>query len=267
MEFPHLLRLIDDNQFDTIYHEHFSYFSLPHRPARVRGARARLFDVEELPTHGGSLRIYGAHDDDTRQAETDRARELPSASGRRVRGPRHLPRLRARRAGREALHPQLPHRPQGPGTIHRRLRRARQGQHDAQLLRRRHRLPGLHRRPQSPQAGAFPARQPHPDLRARSPARDDPDSSSSSRGTCARRSWASTPTSGSGTAASLPARRRCACSTEPLVRRQPRSQSWLKNPGWTGSVRRRCRYQGSGSRYSPHAGRPGRPRCATGATA
>ncbi|CAN5379014.1 class I SAM-dependent methyltransferase [soil metagenome] len=58
MEFPHLLRLIADNQFDTIYHEHFSYFSL----ATVRRVFAshglRIFDVEELDTHGGSLRIF-----------------------------------------------------------------------------------------------------------------------------------------------------------------------------------------------------------------
>ena len=76
MEFPHLMRLIDDNQFDTIYHEHFSYFSFL-TVRRVFAAHGiTLFDVEELPTHGGSLRIYGAHDDDTGKPETDRAREL-----------------------------------------------------------------------------------------------------------------------------------------------------------------------------------------------
>jgi SAM-dependent methyltransferase len=76
MEFPHLKRLVDDNQFDTIYHEHFSYFSF----VTVRRVFAKhglkLFDVEELPTHGGSLRIYGAHDDDASRPETDRARDL-----------------------------------------------------------------------------------------------------------------------------------------------------------------------------------------------
>src|SRR6266545_2227878 len=61
MEFPHLLRLMEGNQFDTIYHEHFSYFSFS--TARRIFARhgITLFDVEELPTHGGSLRIYGRH--------------------------------------------------------------------------------------------------------------------------------------------------------------------------------------------------------------
>ena len=64
MEFPHLLRLIEDDQWDTIYHEHFSYFSFL-TASRVFAAHGlRLFDVEELPTHGGSLRIYGAHEDD-----------------------------------------------------------------------------------------------------------------------------------------------------------------------------------------------------------
>jgi SAM-dependent methyltransferase len=76
MEFPHLMRLIDENQFDTIYHEHFSYFSF-RTVSRVFAAHGiRLFDVEELPTHGGSLRIYGAHDDDEAKPETERAREL-----------------------------------------------------------------------------------------------------------------------------------------------------------------------------------------------
>ncbi|MGZ4168469.1 MAG: methyltransferase domain-containing protein [Solirubrobacteraceae bacterium] len=76
MEFPHLMRLIDENQFDTIYHEHFSYFSFL-TVRRVFAAHGlKLFDVEELSTHGGSLRIYGAHDDDETKSETDRAREL-----------------------------------------------------------------------------------------------------------------------------------------------------------------------------------------------
>ena len=63
MEFPHLLQLMQQNQFDTIYHEHFSYlaFFVVERIFRHHGLR--LFDVEELPTHGGSLRIYACHDD------------------------------------------------------------------------------------------------------------------------------------------------------------------------------------------------------------
>jgi SAM-dependent methyltransferase len=76
MEFPHLMRLIDDNQWDTIYHEHFSYFSFLTVSRAFRAHGLRLFDVQELPTHGGSLRVYGCHADDSAKAETAAAREL-----------------------------------------------------------------------------------------------------------------------------------------------------------------------------------------------
>ena len=66
LEFPHLLQLLQHNQFDTVYHEHFSYLSL-HAVQRIFHAQAlRLWDVEQLPTHGGSLRVYGIHADDPR---------------------------------------------------------------------------------------------------------------------------------------------------------------------------------------------------------
>ncbi|HET9403864.1 MAG TPA: class I SAM-dependent methyltransferase, partial [Burkholderiales bacterium] len=61
MEFPHLQHLIEQNQFDTIYHEHFSYFSFLAAERVFARHGLQLFDVEELPTHGGSLRIYGRH--------------------------------------------------------------------------------------------------------------------------------------------------------------------------------------------------------------
>ncbi|OXR47987.1 SAM-dependent methyltransferase [Pusillimonas sp. T2] len=61
LEFPHLLRLIENNQFDTIYHEHFSYLSLHVAQTIFKEAGLRIYDVEELPTHGGSIRIYGCH--------------------------------------------------------------------------------------------------------------------------------------------------------------------------------------------------------------
>ena len=67
MEFPHLLRLMERNQFDTIYHEHFSYFSFTVVDRVFSSHGLRLFDVEELPTHGGSLRIYACHADDRRE--------------------------------------------------------------------------------------------------------------------------------------------------------------------------------------------------------
>ena len=169
MEFPHLMRLIEDNQWDTIYHEHFSYFSFLTVSRVFEAHGLRLFDVEELPTHGGSLRIYGCHADDAEKPETDAAREL---------------RERERAAGYERLETYLgygaPRRGRtsarssrflidlkAAGPAGRRLRRAGQGQHDAQLLRRAARLHRLHLRPEPAQAGALPARQPHPDPLAR----------------------------------------------------------------------------------------------------
>ncbi|AWW44049.1 class I SAM-dependent methyltransferase [Polynucleobacter paneuropaeus] len=67
LEFPHLMRLIEFNQFDTIYHEHFSYLSLNTVARIFKNAGLRVWNVEELPTHGGSLRIYGCHESDVRQ--------------------------------------------------------------------------------------------------------------------------------------------------------------------------------------------------------
>jgi SAM-dependent methyltransferase len=76
MEFPHLLRLIEETEFDTIYHEHFSYFSAL-TVERVFAAHGlRLFDVEELPTHGGSLRIYATHAGEGSHEDTGRVEEL-----------------------------------------------------------------------------------------------------------------------------------------------------------------------------------------------
>lgn len=65
MEFPHLMQLIDRNQFDTIYHEHFSYLSFRTTQQIFASQGLELFDVEEIPTHGGSIRIYAKHVDDT----------------------------------------------------------------------------------------------------------------------------------------------------------------------------------------------------------
>jgi 2-polyprenyl-3-methyl-5-hydroxy-6-metoxy-1,4-benzoquinol methylase len=64
LEFPHLMRLMQENQFDTIYHEHFSYFSLTSLEQVFAAQGLVIFDVDELPTHGGSLRIYAAHASD-----------------------------------------------------------------------------------------------------------------------------------------------------------------------------------------------------------
>lgn len=68
LEFPHLLRLIEQTQFDTVYHEHFSYLSLYTVCRIFAAAGLRVYDIEQLPTHGGSLRIFGCHAEDARPA-------------------------------------------------------------------------------------------------------------------------------------------------------------------------------------------------------
>lgn len=76
MEFPHLMRLMEENQFDTIYHEHFSYLSFISVDRIFAAHELTLFDVEELLTHGGSLRIYARHAADTTKPISARAVEL-----------------------------------------------------------------------------------------------------------------------------------------------------------------------------------------------
>lgn len=67
LEFPHLMRLIEHTQFDTVYHEHYSYLSLYTVERIFKAAGLRVWNVEELPTHGGSLRVYGCHAEEARQ--------------------------------------------------------------------------------------------------------------------------------------------------------------------------------------------------------
>jgi hypothetical protein len=76
MEFPHLLRLVEENQFDTIYHEHFSYlsFTTVNRILKTKGLEA--FDVEELPTHGGSLRVFAKHKNDNTKHISENVKQL-----------------------------------------------------------------------------------------------------------------------------------------------------------------------------------------------
>jgi 2-polyprenyl-3-methyl-5-hydroxy-6-metoxy-1,4-benzoquinol methylase len=76
LEFPHLMRLMQENQFDTIYHEHFSYFSFIAVEKVFAAHGLTLFDVEELPTHGGSLRIYTRHSEDGSKAIGERVKQL-----------------------------------------------------------------------------------------------------------------------------------------------------------------------------------------------
>jgi SAM-dependent methyltransferase len=76
VEFPHLMRLMEENQFDTIYHEHFSYFSFMTVEKIFAAHGMTLFDVEELPTHGGSLRVYGRHVEDISKPVGERVIEI-----------------------------------------------------------------------------------------------------------------------------------------------------------------------------------------------
>ncbi|MCC6208470.1 MAG: class I SAM-dependent methyltransferase [Gammaproteobacteria bacterium] len=76
MEFPHLLRLMKENQFDTIYHEHFSYFSFITVEQVFAKHGLTIFDVKEIPTHGGSLRIYACHDSGSGHALTENITRL-----------------------------------------------------------------------------------------------------------------------------------------------------------------------------------------------
>ena len=84
LEFPHLLHLVEENQFDTIYHEHYSYFSFRTVEALLAAHGLAIFDVEELPTHGGSLRIHAVHATDRAHPPTDRVvamRRLEESTG------------------------------------------------------------------------------------------------------------------------------------------------------------------------------------------
>ena len=167
MEFPHLLRLIEDNQFDTIYHEHFSYFSLLHRASgssprhgltvvRRRGAA----DARRLAAHlrpPRRRRAAAGRRDARRRAAASASARAGFDDARLLRGfAEQVERDQARAA-------RVPDRRQARPASGRRLRRAGQGQHAAQLLRHPHRLPRLHRRPQPVQAGQVPARHAHPD--------------------------------------------------------------------------------------------------------
>ena len=94
IEFPHLMQLVEQCQFDTIYHEHFSYFSFVAAERIFAAHGLVLFDVEELPTHGGSLRIYARHAaDDTKrtdqQATGDRSNYNWHALQNRLQGETH----------------------------------------------------------------------------------------------------------------------------------------------------------------------------------
>ena len=137
MEFPHLMRLIEDNQFDTIYHEHFSYFSFLTVSARLRRARAAAVrrrgaaDPRRL-----AARSTARHADDPDKPESARrARAAPSASATAGSSGSRPTAATAGASSRTSADPALPDRAEGAGPADRRLRRAGEGQHAAQLLR------------------------------------------------------------------------------------------------------------------------------------
>ena len=170
LEFPHVVRLIEESQFDTIYHEHFSYFSAGtiRRIAEAHGLV--FFDVEELPTHGGSLRVYLARRDgparETTAALTSLLAREAAGGYDRLDGYTGFA-ARVERVKRDLLRFLIETREQGqraagygaPG----------QGQHAAQLLRHPDRPAGVHRRPQPLQARALHPGHAHPDPSAGAP--------------------------------------------------------------------------------------------------
>ena len=97
IEFPHLLRLVEGNQFDTIYHEHFSYFSFLTAAEVFAAHGLEVFDVDELPSHGGSLRLYAQRAGDGTRAVEPAVRGARGArAGARLRHARG-PHARSRR--------------------------------------------------------------------------------------------------------------------------------------------------------------------------
>ena len=154
-EFPHLLRLLEGLQYDTIYHEHFSYFSLATIGEILAAHGLEVYDVEELWTHGGSLRVYAQHAGGP-HARADGRREPARARGRRgPASPERYDGFAEEREGVEARAPRAPDPAPPGGKARRRLRRPRQGEHAPQLLRDPHGSPRLHGRPQPVQARAL----------------------------------------------------------------------------------------------------------------
>jgi SAM-dependent methyltransferase len=86
LEFPHLMELIEHTQFDTVYHEHFSYLSLFTVNKIFKAAGLRVWHVEQLPTHGGSLRVYGCHEDAKHQTQTAVSDLLAEETNRGMQG-------------------------------------------------------------------------------------------------------------------------------------------------------------------------------------
>ena len=141
LEFPHLERLMTENQFDTIYHEHFSYFSLIAIERLAAQNGLKLIDVEELPTHGGSLRVYLARASSMRPTARSVAALLAREQSYGLRNVATYASFaeQVKRTKRRLLSFLI--QAKDCGQDHLRLRRSWQRQHAPQLLRDRHRLP------------------------------------------------------------------------------------------------------------------------------
>ena len=150
VEFPHLMRLIEENQFDTIYHEHFSYFSFLTSEKIFAAHGLTLFDVEELRRTAARCGSYARHVEDPSKPVTARVAELRSARNRRRIQPLAAVFTFWRKSkGDETQAAGVSHPGQARRKVLGRIRRARQRQHPAELLRYPHRLPRLHRGSQS----------------------------------------------------------------------------------------------------------------------
>ena len=149
---------MEENQFDTIYHEHFSYFSLLTAEKIFAAYGLVLFDVEELPTHGGSLRIFGRHAEDASKPVSPRVLELRAREEAAGTGThRELPLLRRESEEHQAPTSGVPDPGQAGGQVDRRIWSPGKGQYAVELLRGGNRFPRLHGGSQSLQARAIHA--------------------------------------------------------------------------------------------------------------
>ena len=139
MEFPHLMRLMERNQFDTIYHEHFSYLSLVSVSKIFAAHGLTLFDVEEIPTHGGSLRIYAGHSGDVTKRIAQCVSELKEREEtRRCLAGLSLSFVHGEGERHQTKAARVSNRHETTKEIDRRLWGSRKGQHSSKLLRDSH---------------------------------------------------------------------------------------------------------------------------------
>ena len=174
LEFPHLLRLIELNEFDTIYHEHFSYFSLLTTIRILEAHGLRVFDVEELKSHGGSLRVFACRANSQAHALMPSVQKVIADETMRLGSDRmegyesSLRRCKKTKIATRRLPAYCRQRRQNSS----RLRRAGKERHASALLRHRQGSDRVHGRPQPLQTGAISAGKPHSDLPPRSDSRN-----------------------------------------------------------------------------------------------